>query len=185
MFGIDWYWVAVSCPTTWKRSFDKSTALTTIGIPPWLGNHTFSVAIRLGLPICQEHKCVCGSLVDTSGRHELSCLKITGRYIRHHGLNDIIKRSLGTAGFPAILEPPFLTTDCLTLIPWQRGRSLVWDATCVDTFAKVIWIQHLRNQEQQQNQPKEKNSMITTSFVQIIKLFHSPLKRWVLSVREL
>ncbi len=23
----------------------------------------------------------------------------------------------------------------MTLIPWTKGQSLVWDATCVDTFA--------------------------------------------------
>jgi len=57
-------------------------------------------------------------------------------------MNNIIKRSLGTAGFPSILEPPGLTRsngkrpDGLTLVPWRKGRSLVWDATCVDTFAK-------------------------------------------------
>ena len=101
-----------------------------------------SVGLRLGLPLCEEHKCICGSLVDSTGRHGLSCLKITGRYFRHHGMNDIIKRSSGTAGFPAILEPPGLTRtdgkrpDGLTLVPWRKGRSLLWDATCVDTFAK-------------------------------------------------
>lgn len=44
-----------------------------------------SVGIRLGMKICEEHKYVCCSLVGTTGRHGLSCLKISGRYSRHHG----------------------------------------------------------------------------------------------------
>lgn len=56
-------------------------------------------------------------------------------------LNEIIRRALVSAGVPCTLEPPgFYSTDGkrpdgLTLIPWERGRSLVWDATCVSTFA--------------------------------------------------
>ncbi len=42
---------------------------------------------------------------------------------------------------PSILEPSGLSRDDgkkpdgLTLIPWERGQSLVWDATCIDTAA--------------------------------------------------
>ena len=44
-------------------------------------------------------------------------------------------------GLPSVLEPACLTKDKrrpdgLTLNPWYRGRSLVWDATVVDTFAE-------------------------------------------------
>lgn len=61
--------------------------------------------------------------MDVTGRHGLSCLKIVGRYGRHAILNDIIKRSLSSVNFPAILEPPGLIrkdgrhADGLTLVP--------------------------------------------------------------------
>ncbi|OXA62157.1 hypothetical protein Fcan01_01115 [Folsomia candida] len=50
-------------------------------------------------------------------------------------------RALRSAGAPAIKEPPGCSRqdgkrpDGLTLIPWARGRPLVWDFTCSDTFA--------------------------------------------------
>jgi len=47
-------------------------------------------------------------------------------------------------GFPSVLEPVGLTKDRrpdrLTLNPWYRGRSFIWDATVVDTFAESHYI---------------------------------------------
>ena len=47
-------------------------------------------------------------------------------------------------GLPSVLEPVGLTKDRrpdgLTLNPWHRGRSLVWDTTVVDTFAESHYI---------------------------------------------
>ena len=48
-------------------------------------------------------------------------------------------------GLPTVLEPVGLTKDrtrpdALTPNPWYRGRSLVWDATVVDTFAETHYI---------------------------------------------
>ncbi|CAH2268951.1 jg6978 [Pararge aegeria aegeria] len=71
----------------------------------------------------------------------LSCSRSAGRFSRHSTINDIIRRSLATAHVPAVLEPIGLARsdgkrpDGMTLIPWRLGRSLVWDATCVDTLA--------------------------------------------------
>ena len=54
---------------------------------------------------------------------------------------SLIIRELSAANIPAILEPQGLSRsdekrpDGLTIIPWANGRSLVWDATCWDTFA--------------------------------------------------
>ncbi|XP_063636072.1 coiled-coil domain-containing protein 18-like [Cydia splendana] len=100
-----------------------------------------SVALRLGCDVCQPHLCICGSTVGADGHHALSCRRCVGRHPRHHALNDIVQRALRSAGVPSVLEPPGLSRtdgkrpDCLTLVPWERGRCLVWDATCVSTFA--------------------------------------------------
>jgi len=64
-----------------------------------------------------------------------------GRNFRHSTLNDIIKRAFVGAEIPAALEPPGLSRsdgnrpDGVTLVPWSQGKCLIWDATCVDTFA--------------------------------------------------
>lgn len=61
---------------------------------------------------------------------------------RHGTINDLVRRSLATASVPSILEPAGMARDDgkrpdgVTLVPWKLGRALVWDATCVDTFAQ-------------------------------------------------
>ncbi|KAJ4435970.1 hypothetical protein ANN_18593 [Periplaneta americana] len=63
------------------------------------------------------------------------------RRVRHSTINDIIKRALTSSGIPAILEPIGISRtdvkrpDGLTLVPWSRRKSLLWDTTCVDTLA--------------------------------------------------
>src|SRR5688572_29030227 len=80
-------------------------------------------------------------MVDARGTHGLSCVLGFGRVARHAAINDLIHRSLIKAGFPAIKEPQGMLRsdgkrpDGATLIPWRAGRSLVWDATVVDTLA--------------------------------------------------
>ena len=101
-----------------------------------------ALALRLGTPICQPHRCRCGKQVDNYGRHGLSCLKSAGRIPRHAAINDLIKRALATAGVPATLEPVGLESsnsnrpDGVTIFPFSHGKSMCWDATVVDTFAK-------------------------------------------------
>lgn len=100
-----------------------------------------AVALRLGCDVCQPHPCICGSTVEANGHHALSCRRCSGRFPRHHSLNDIVRRALISANIPCRLEPPGLSRtdgkrpDGLTLVPWQRGKCLVWDATCVSTLA--------------------------------------------------
>ena len=100
-----------------------------------------AVATRLGSPVCATHRCVCGSTVDNSGLHGLSCRKSAGRHARHTMVNNIIKRTLALAGYPSVLEPPGMCRsdgkrpDGATLVPWERGQTLVWDATIVDALA--------------------------------------------------
>lgn len=63
------------------------------------------------------------------------------RSSRHTQLNAISKSALHTAGYPSTLEPVGLslidgkTLDGLLLVPWERGKSILWDAICSCTFA--------------------------------------------------
>ena len=97
-----------------------------------------AVGMRLGLV---PHNCHCGTLVDAQGLHAMACKKAPGKIARHHVLNDIIWRAFGAAGIPAVKEPSGLDRqdgkrpDGLTLIPWQGGRSLVWDVRVVSPLA--------------------------------------------------
>ena len=102
-----------------------------------------AVALRLGAPICEPHYCrQCNQPVNRLGHHGLSCRKSAGRLARHANLNDVVKRSLSSAGLPSVLEPQGLDRgdgrrpDGLTLFPYQHGKCLTWDATCADTFAE-------------------------------------------------
>ena len=54
--------------------------------------------------------------------------------------NDVIARALRSANTPTILEPTGMLRgdgkrpDGVTMIPWSRGKALVWDFTCPDTL---------------------------------------------------
>jgi hypothetical protein len=111
----------------------------------FLDNDTLRVAVglRLGSDICHPHVCVCGATVAATGLHGLSCKRSAGRWSRHHALNETIRRALETAGIPSRLEPPGTSRDDgkrpdgMTLFPWKHGKSMVWDATCVDNLSKT------------------------------------------------
>ena len=51
------------------------------------------------------------------------------------------RRGLSAARIPSMLEPSGLDRgdgkrpDGITVYPYSRGRCLIWDATCVNTFA--------------------------------------------------
>src|SRR6218665_1639022 len=68
----------------------------------------------------------------------LECRRVSPQ-ARHSNINDLIHRCLNRAGIPAIKEPSGLTRsdgkrpDGQTLIPWSGGRTLLWDATVIDT----------------------------------------------------
>ena len=80
--------------------------------------------------------------MDVRGLHGLSCKMSAGRWSRHGAANELIKKALSSANIPSVLEPVGLTrrdgrrSDGMTMIPWCRGRSLVWDFTCCDTVAR-------------------------------------------------
>lgn len=125
-----------------KESGHWLHAIPSSNIGTLLDDHSFRIAIGLRLgPICHIHQCHCGVEVDRLGHHGLSCLRSAGRLSRHGSLNETIKRALASIRVPSVLEPNGLVRtdgkrpDGLTLIPWERGRALIWDATCVDTLA--------------------------------------------------
>jgi len=109
-----------------------------------LDNASISIAVvlRLGSPAVHAHTCVCSALVLADEYHGLSCVKSAGRYMRHAAINDTINRALNGTGVHAALEPVGfcgslgLRPDGVTLLPWTKSRSMVWDYTCPDTFAK-------------------------------------------------
>ena len=115
--------------------------ISTLGLR--LSNEAVRVAvgIRLGVKVCEQHKCPCGATVDTSGVHGLSCRKSAGRQKRHSQLNDVIWQAMIKAKVQAAKEPNGLTRtdgkrpDGVTLIPWSHGRCLAWDVTVPDTLA--------------------------------------------------
>ena len=62
-----------------------------------------------------------------------------GRKAKHDTINDLIKWAHLTCGWPAMREPSGCNRsdgkkpDGLTLIPWKRGKPLIWDFICADT----------------------------------------------------
>lgn len=111
-----------------------------------------AVALRLGAPVsCKPHSCrQCGRPANRLGHHGLSvsCIKSAGRFSRHANLNDVVKRALSGAGLSSVLEPQGLDRgderrpDGLTLFLYNRGKSLAWDATCVDTFGETTVVRN-------------------------------------------
>lgn len=100
-----------------------------------------AVSLRLGVSLGAPHTCRCGAAVDARGLHSFVCKKAPGRIARHQQLNDMVTRTLISAGVPATKEPIGLLRtdgkrpDGMTLIPWQDGKLLVWDVTVTTTLA--------------------------------------------------
>ena len=118
-------------------------ALPSANIGTLLDSETLrvSIALRVGAAVCSPHRCRCDSLADSQGYHSLTCRFSAGRHPRHTALNDVIRRALQSASIPALLEPSGLgrgdgkRPDGMTIYPFSSGMPLVWDATCVNTYA--------------------------------------------------
>ena len=102
-----------------------------------------AIALRVGADDCIPHSCRCGGRMDSRGLHGLSCKYSAGCFPRYSAMNDVIKRALQKTGLPSVFEPPGLDRgdgsrpDGITVFPFGGDRSLVYDCTCVDTFAGV------------------------------------------------
>ena len=101
-----------------------------------------AMGLRLGTTLCHPHVCQhCQAQVDHQGLHGLSCRRSQGRHPRHTAINNIVKRSLTSAGVPSHLEPTSICRsdgkrpDGATVMPWKTGQVLVWDVTCPDMYA--------------------------------------------------
>ena len=131
--------------TAQRESGAWLNALPVSSLGTLLDSESFRVAIalRVGADVCIPHSCRCGGRMDSRGLHGLSCRYSAGRFPRHSAMNDVVKRALQKAGLPSVLEPPGLDRgdgsrpDGITVFPFSGGKSLVWDCTCVDTFAGV------------------------------------------------
>ena len=100
-----------------------------------------SCCLRLGSTVCHQYQCICGAIVESNGRHGLSCKnQYLGRKSRHDEINNLMKRALVQAKIPAINEPSNLSRkdgkrpDGLTLTTWKTGKCLIWDATVADSL---------------------------------------------------
>ena len=139
---LDQHRLACLSSATQPNSGAWMNCLPSTAIGTLLDNESFRIAIsqRLGLPVCAPYKCCCGAIDDRYGLHPLSCRFSAGRLPPHSALNDIIKRALSSAGFNAVLEPVGLDRgdgkrpDGVTVFSFSRGKCLILDCTCVDSF---------------------------------------------------
>ena len=63
------------------------------------------------------------------------------RWTHSSPFRHVVRRGLSIAGIPSMLEPCGFDRGegkrpgGITVYPYSRGRCLIWDATCVNTFA--------------------------------------------------
>ena len=100
------------------------------------------MALRTGAKIFESYLCRCGKTVHENGYHLLSCRFNEGRHPRHSAMNDIIFIALKSAWIASALEPVGLDRgdgkrpDGITTFAFSHGKSLCWDATCVNTYGE-------------------------------------------------
>ena len=116
-----------------------------------------AVALRLGVEMAMPYTCICGTHVERKATHGLDCRKSGGKHVRHFAVNDILHRALQAAGVPSQLEPTGLSRDDgkrpdgATIVPFNKGKCLVWDVTCVNTVATS----HIKSAASQAGAPSE------------------------------
>ena len=102
---------------------------------------TIAMGLRLGLSVATPGVCRCGRELDALGDHALSSNKGVGRSARHTEVNARIGSFLSEAGCFSVLEPAGLVRsdgkwpDGVTVLPFERGLPMAWDATVRHTSA--------------------------------------------------
>jgi hypothetical protein len=100
-----------------------------------------AVALRTGCKITTKHRCLnCTDMILEDGLHGLSCQKGgEGRAARHKGLNIWLSKTLQSVDIGNRLEPndlwPGKRPDGVTILPFNKGKRLIWDVTVSDSFA--------------------------------------------------
>lgn len=65
----------------------------------------------------------------------MPCTKASETRRRHEAVNNLIQRAMNSAEIPSVREPPSCSRsgvkkpDGLTIVPWAKGKSLLWDYT--------------------------------------------------------
>ena len=97
-------------------------AIPTPSFGAFLDNESLFIGVTfiIGLDVSVPHKCRCCAQIGKFGIQSLHRCSSAGRFPRHSGLNDAIKRCLGSAGFPCQLEPVSLGH----LVPLQVSPNL-------------------------------------------------------------
>ena len=106
------------------------------------------------MPLRFDDRLVRSSLLSyrhSAGRYSrhihIHVISISTSYPRHSALAPfahIINRALDAAGTPCVLEPAGLDRgygrrpDDIKIFPFLQGKSLMWNATCSDTFAPLL-----------------------------------------------
>ena len=82
-----------------------------------------------------------GNMVNIRGNYGLSCKRCPGRTLRHNDVNNLVYLALLQTGLPLTKEPARLSRtdgkhpDDLINMPWQAGKSAIWEVTITDTLA--------------------------------------------------
>ena len=129
----------VACPGAgaWLNALPS----TTLGLLMSAEEFRIATALRLGAPVSSTHACVRGTVADELGLHALVCPRLQSRHARHADCNAVIRRAFQAAHIPTTLEPTGLLRsdgrrpDGAILVPWESGKSLAWDFTCVHRLA--------------------------------------------------
>ena len=105
------------------------------------------VVCRLFLPLSSPISCVlfvppARALLLQKNHQNITSNNNNNNNNNNHALNDLVARSFASAGVPVSKEPVgLLRSDGkrphgVTLVPWQSGKSLCWDATVTCPLAE-------------------------------------------------